>query len=207
MINFLYIYHKNSYSILFLLLFLSGCSFRKSLKKLPHFNQSHDVIENDLSVYAHAYTAHDAHAFFGVNLLLYGFQPIQFNMINNTSKSFFIRPGYIDRELIPSERIFPFIKTDASLFVYAAGLPSFLYYWPLVPLFVAPVGYGIYRENKDVKKLLRQHTLEEQDTIEIKPYSSVEKIIFVSTSGAPEVTLQFYHQVEGTLKTFDFNTV
>ncbi len=207
MINFLSLYKKKHFFLLSLLIVLSGCSLRRSLKKLPHFNQTHDVVADDLSVYAHAYTAHDSHVFFGANLLIYGFQPIQFNMINNTSKSFFIRPGYIDRELICSDVVFPFIKTDVSLFIYAAGLPSFLYYWPLLPLFVAPVGYGIYKDNKELKKLLRAHTLEEQDTIEIKPYSSIEKIIFVSTKGSPEVTLQFYHQVDGTLKTFDFNTI
>ncbi len=207
MINFVSLYIKKHFFISVLLIALSGCSLRRSLKKLPHFNQTHDVIDDDLSVYAHAYTAHDSHVFFGVNLLMYGFQPIQFNMINNTSKSFFIRPGYIDRELISSEIIFPFIKTDASLFIYAAGLPSFLYYWPLLPLFVAPVGYAIYKDNKELKKLLRAHTLEDQDTIEIKPYSSVEKIIFVSTKGSPEITLKFYHQKEGTLKNFDFNAL
>jgi len=205
MINFFSMRSKKCILFFTLCYLFAGCIHKKSFKKLPPFHQANTIIADDLTVYAHAYTVHDSKTFFGTNLLLYGYQPIQFNIVNNTSKSFFIRPGYIDRPLIPADTIVPFIKIDSSLFVYSAGLPSFLLYWPLLPLFVAPVGYMIYKDNKEIKKLLREHTIEEQDTIEIKPYSSVEKLIFVLTQGKPEVTLKFYHQTEGALKSYSFN--
>ena len=199
----------------------AGCIHKRSLKKLPSLAKYKQLYENysqlteneneaskseqekdDLSVYCYAYTADDCDAFFGANLLAYGYQPIQVNIVNNTSQSAFIRPGYIDREIYPSARILPLIKFDTALFVYYAGLPSLLFYWPLVPLFVAPVGYWLSKTNTDYEQLLRSHTIEEHDTVEIRPFTSLDKLVFVGTAGRPAITIQLYHQTDGALRSF-----
>jgi hypothetical protein len=158
--------------------------------------------KDDLDVYCYAYSQSDCETFFGANLLLYGYQPIQVHIVNNTSQSAFIRPGYIDREIYPSYKIFPFIKFDTALFVYYAGLPSLLFYWPLVPLVVFPVGYWLSQKNADYEHLLRSHTIEEGDTVEIRPFTSLDKLVFVSTSLPRSVTIQLYHQTDGALRSF-----
>ncbi len=157
---------------------------------------------DDLDVYCYAYMQSDCETFFGADLLLYGYQPIQIHIVNNTSQSAFIRPGYIDREIYPSSRILPFIKFDTALFVYYAGLPSLLFYWPLVPLVVFPIGYWLSQTNTDYENLLRSHTIEESDTIEIRPFSSLDKLVFVSTAAPRAVTIQLYHQTDGALRSF-----
>lgn len=197
----------NFYLILNLvcLLFLNSCKQKALPKKLPNWPKQKKLnyLENqETKINLHVYSSEDTKDFFGDNFnSLY--QPLQLNIANNSNKSFILRSEYINYNLIPASEVESLIKSNTSLFVCGLGYPALLYYWPLFPFVVAPMGYEMYKNNKYLSNFLRINTFEQDDKIEILPYSTCDKLLFIKPIElGSSFNIKLYDQSEGRLCNF-----
>lgn len=200
---------KKFYFFIFSLLFLSACFYRKealSLKTFPPIPVSNTWSndKNDLTLAVHAFTPEESKNYFGVDLLSSGYIPLHFMIRNNGTKSYILRAHYIGLPLTPINKIASLIHEDTSLFVWGAGSPAFLLFWPAT-IWVATEGYSMYKNNQQISNILEQYSIDqESEELTIKPYDTIHKFMYIDrVSYLSQFSLKLYSEDDKRLLNFE----
>lgn len=200
-----------NYILIFSTLLLTGCKQKNLPKKLPFWSKQKELSNLDYNkkqetkINLYLLNSSDSKNFFGANICN-KYQPLQLNISNKSQKSFILRSEYFEYDLVHTSEIMPLIKNNTSLFMFTTGYPALLYCWPLLPLLIIPKGYELHTENQYLEKFLDQNTLQPGDAIEILPYSSCNKLIFIkakTTELNNIFKLQLYDKHENKLCNFE----
>ena len=169
------IFQKNSYfsTILAVVLFvlISGCAkYSPKPLRIP----SGVVKQNgDIEVSKKIFSEADSKRFFDRKLIARGYQPIQLYIKNNSDKIYVLNSRDIALPLEPVDSVATSMHRDVAW-------KATKYFILLGPVWAALEGYNSYEINKKIDSDLKVRTVNEQDTIEIKPGGVFNRIMFVS---------------------------
>lgn len=201
---------QGNYKTLLLFLSILGllphCGKKAYLKRLPKINPATSFIEtkDDLTLGVHAYTVKECKSYFDKNLIAQGYCPIHLSINNRTPDTYVLRPSYITLSMASPQKIAQLLHYNTSLIVTSTCCPALLFFWPAIPLVIVPAGLEMRRYNKKIDQRIDRTAIDVEDTVEIPPYSKVDKLIFVhSTDYQPQFEIMLYNNTKRSLVTFN----
>jgi len=124
--------------------------------------------------------------YFGIDLPSYGYQPIYLQLQNLTATRYVLAPSSIQHPLVSFEEIMPYCTYKTAEFVGTTGSAALLFFWPLLPLYVIPVGLSMRSYNGSAEEQLTDYGFYGTSRpLEIMPYSAVHRFIFVEKHKGP----------------------
>lgn len=198
---------KKNIVLLLSLVLVAGCR-QKNVKLFPSLKQAKTYQEtrDNLSVTVKEFSHKETIDYFGVDLQSHGYQPLQVVMRNMSNNTFIIRPSYITVPLVSGKRIAQWMHYDTYSYVMWSSLPALFFWWPAVPCIIAPAGLGMREYNRKITKNLKYRSLNNKDGLEILPYETITKFMFVYASyyHAP-FDISFLNKDTQELQTFFVN--
>lgn len=191
---------KKTIYCFFLLLLVSGCKRQTDyFAAFPQlqFSPTNSLKQDDLLVLVKALDAEEAAAHFGVRFNDNGYIPIQLRIINMGPKNYVLSPSYITLPLVDHLKIAEQLHYNTSGFMWGAGTPAFLFFWPAT-LIVGAEGYDMYRTNKKIDELAKNCCIDQQtEAIMITPYDRIDRFMFIEKNAfVPAFELKLYDSMD-----------
>jgi hypothetical protein len=158
------------------MVFLSGCIYYtpRALRSQVYGAK----VENKLvKVTARELTKPDLDFYFKQNLNSNRVRAIQVNIFNQASTPLMLDGQSIDLELEDIEQVTSKLHYNTVGRVILWSVPG-IFYWPLF-IGAAADGYNCWLQNKRINEDIEQKILTNHSKITIRPYASVNKVMFV----------------------------
>lgn len=146
-----------------------------SLEKLGKEITPFSSLQSTVAVTVKTYTSEESRAFLGRDLLSRGIKPIQITVQNNTPNSYILSASGIDLTTYPSNQVAMKITKEAiprSVAFKVAGM----IFWP----FMIPGTIDSIQTFKAHKRLKKEYSVKAVGQDPVVPYSTINRIIFVS---------------------------
>lgn len=181
--------NKQKY-LLLILIALSGCLKQKIVVNPEH---SKNLIadlnpldadwqdkKDEIFVLVKKYNRSDCYTKLQVDPTMWGYQPIQMTISNFSESNIYLKPSILGLNLIHPKTVakkckWPTLEMTSS----AAGI-SAIFWWPGI-IYSAVSSYGLSQRNKKItKNIVNMQTLQNHETIKIRPLDTLTKVIFVA---------------------------
>ncbi len=217
-------YSKQFYSsiIIFFGCLLPGCRVRVEehnrdyLKRFPRieFGCDYSGREANVDLKVHVFSKKDSKQYFGSTmfgndlLIKEGYLPIHINISNNSNAHYTFQPSYINLIVQPSNRVANHLHVDTQWYMTWYGIPTFLFFWELVPLVIIPMGISMKRSNAKITQNLQHNALQTWKSLSIAPYETIDKFIFVRTYDFKQnFELKLFNDDDRKLITFNVDLI
>lgn len=179
---------KNKILLFTLMLLLSGCSqhvikLEKSFNKLDHINKyqaDFSQEKKNILIALKKFTPYECEDVFNVNVVKYGYQPLQITISNFSNELVYLSPTNIDLKLVSPKKVAKSCHWKTSELTTGAGILSFYFFWPaLIP--TAYCGMEMQNTNEKItKSIVQQDMVQCWDNVSVLPSEIVSRILFVS---------------------------
>lgn len=162
-----------------------------------HFAPTNSFRQGDLIVLVKAMGPEETNQHFGVRFADSGYIPIHLRIINTGAKNYVLSPSYIFLPLVSNSTIAELLHYNTSLFMWSAGAPAFLFFWPAT-LIVGAEGYDMYKTNQKIDELAKQCCIDKQsEAFILAPYDRIDRFMFIEKSAyVPAFELKLYDGIE-----------
>lgn len=190
--------------LIVLISLFSSCKQRRRwfppIDKFTSFYQE----KSGLAVTVKALSKSQAYEYFGFDVQSEGYRPLQVRIKNHTSSTFVLRPSYHDFACVSGKHIAKHMHYDTFHWMTYLTLPAIYFFWPLIPIAIIPAGLGMKAYNKKTTRDMRKMTLSNNESLEVLPYETVSKFIFVQeNSYRAHFDLSFFNIDNKSLITYD----
>lgn len=178
---------KNLLPVTFIIL-LIGCSkqaikIEKDFSRLEHINKYKADFSQEQSKVLLAiqkFNSQECLEFFGVDVIKYGYQPLQLTISNFSQDVIYLSPTNLSLKLISPEKVASSCHWKTNEITTSAGTLAYFFFWPaLIP--TAYCGMEMQQANEKISKnIIKQDVVQCWDNVSILPSENVSKIIFVS---------------------------
>jgi hypothetical protein len=168
-----------------LLVMLPGCLGRR-LQYFPRMdtNKIFHQQKEGLNVTIGKFDASASRSYFGTDLTYYGYVPLHLHVSNSSNSPYILKTGEVELPLAPSKKVMDLLYHDVRSFTLWTTIPAVIFAWPLLAVTV-PIACGLWYDNKKITENLTEKTLKKNETIEIRPYESMDRLIFAYVEDLP----------------------
>lgn len=184
------------------LVLLTGCG-PKDVRFFPRVktHAAAVVTKQELDVVMHALSRQECDAYFGVDVIAEGVRPLLLTIQNRSADAYVVRPSYIPLTRISGKEVAQLMHYDTYQRVFWLTWPALIFWWPAIPCLVVPYGFGCQHYNKKTTKTLRKMTLGAHDVLDIAPYETVQRFIFVPDASFKTVfDMKLYNETKRVLE-------
>lgn len=144
--------------------------------------------------------------YFGKDIIELGYYPIHLKIDNRTPDTYILRPSYISVPLATPRKVAQQLHYDTSLIITTACYPALLFFWQLIPCAIVPAGIYMREQNKKVTRTIQKKALSTQEILEIAPYTTIERFIFVHAQDyIPHIDISLFNDRTKELATFNID--
>jgi hypothetical protein len=166
---------------------------RRSAKVVAKKVEFHGVKDN-VEVNVRTLDKHDCKKTFGRDLDACGYQALQLTLFNNSKNTLLLRASDIR---LPIERVTT-VTENSRFGTMFYSLPSAciaaLFFWPaLLPM--AGIGAWMSHKNHRLVKTLYAMGFDNKDTVELLPFESVSRMVFVANDALPNKFLMRVYNI------------
>lgn len=165
--------------ILLALTLLTGCWSHKKRAHVPHISHVRSHGSRDLQVDVSRHTGSVCLRELGINLTEQGYVMVGIRVVNKGGDVYVFRPSYCDLTRVPFDRLAEFVYYDTPTRCLWLSVPSFLLWWPAIPLIVVPCGLMWSQQNQQIERRITQKIIGPDTCFKIAPYETVEKFFLV----------------------------
>lgn len=163
-----------------LLMVLTGCGPRdtRSFPRLKPQNAA-QIAQDGITISVHLLSRQDCVHYFDFDVIAQGYRPLLLTIENNRADAYVLRPSYFELERVSGKEISRFMHYDTYQRTLWLSLPAFIYCWQVIPFVIVPYALGCRHYNQKTTRNIRKKTLGRNDVVEIAPYETVRRFIFV----------------------------
>lgn len=164
---------------------------QESLRRLPTLHKSKETFcqeQEAVTVCAKKLTREDCLDYFNCNVVGCGFQPIALTIKNNSADMILLRTTSIDLPLLSPKKVARGCQWNTPLLTSTTGCLACIFFWQaLIP--IAYAGYKMSEYNNEIPKRLKTGVIHSTQAIEIPPFETVNKVMFVESDYCPSYFL------------------
>lgn len=190
-----------------ILMALTGCGPRDT-RYFPKLktNKAAQVTQNNITISINVLSRQDCLAYFDCDVIAQGYRPLLLTIDNTTSDAYVLRPSYLDVERVSGKEIARFMHYDTYNRVLWFVVPAFYYAMPLIPCVIIPYGLSCRHYNQKTTRNIRKKTLGREDTVEIAPYETVQRFIFIPEESFKTILdIKLFNETTRMVEAFSVN--
>jgi len=194
-------------AVVFCILFLVGCGPR-DVRFFPRLRASKEAViaKAKIEVAVNVMSRKECSDYFGFDAIAEGVRPLVLNINNKSSDAYVLRPSYLALTRVSGKDISKLMHYDTYQRVFWLTWPAIIFWWPAIPCLIIPYGFGCQQYNAKTSKTLRKMTLGAHDVLEVAPYESVQRFIFVpDASFRTAFDIALYNETTRAIELFPIN--
>lgn len=194
-------------SLVFCLMLLPHCGSR-DVRLFPRLKAQKMVAINQsqIEVAVTVMSRKECGEYFGVDVIAEGVRPLVLNINNKSADTYVLRPSYLALTRVSGKEVAKLMHYDTYQRVFWSTWPAIIFWWPAVPFLIVPYGFSCKHYNMKTTKTLRKMTLGAHDVLEIAPYESVQRFIFVPDASFRTIfDIKLYNETKHALEVFPIN--